>query len=337
MRTTTTMLGCLALWFFSAVSIAQPDDPPVVKFGPRITAENADRLKVVQEIDKDVRRILKGPGRGELSLLMWEKPVEVISEIDFHPKRTIADGYLPVTFSFSPSAALAAWAENNSTVVVWDMHKDEKLLIEAENAQPSVAFSSDGQWIVTGGYGSHAKVWNREGLLVRLLETGIEGGLTPVFSPDGKILVVGNRNGETRLFDIESGAQLRVLPRRLTQGLAFHPDGKTLAVAYVKGEVGLWDVDTGALIHCEPSGAAEIYSVDWSPEGDVLVSAGKEGKIVLWNPEGLTKITELEGPEWVIQARFSSDGTHLFTAGGSVDGGKKDRKIRVWAVESGAE
>lgn len=331
MRVITALFTCLAVLFLAVDSQSQVNNSPAPKTWPRITIDNADRLKVVQQLDRDLFHIVRGPGRQELSLLTWEQPVEVVSEVDFRPLRTIADGYSPVTFAISPDGESIAWAENNSTVIVWNVHKDEKSLIEAENAQPSVAFSPDGQWIVTGGYGTQAKVFNRQGLLVYLLESDIEGGLTPVFSPDGKMLAIGNRNGETRLFNMATGEQLRAFPRRQTQGLAFHPQGKILAIAYVDGDVGLWDVETGKLIVSERSGAKEAYSVDWSPQGDLLVSSGNQGKIVVWNPKDLTKVVELDSPEWVIQARFSSDGTRLFTAGGSFQ--KKDRKLSIWMVE----
>ena len=58
-----------ALWFFGTNFVAHANDPTVVTIKPRITVDNADRLQVVHEIDKDVCRILRGPGRQELSLL----------------------------------------------------------------------------------------------------------------------------------------------------------------------------------------------------------------------------------------------------------------------------
>jgi hypothetical protein len=55
---------------------------------------------------------------------------------------------------------------------------------------------------------------------------------------------------------------------------------------------------------------------------------------VLWDPDNLTKLVELDAPDWVIQARFTADGTRLLTAGGS-DYGRKDKKIVVWALTGG--
>ena len=152
-----------------------------------------------------------------------------------------------------------------------------------------------------------------------------------MFRPDGKVLAVGNRNHETRLYEAATGKLLHTLGKAQTQGLKFSPDGKVLAVGYVDGEVGLWDVGTGKLARSAPARVKEVYEVDWTPKGDVLVTAGREGKIVLWDPRDLTALRELESPEWVIQARFSPDGTRLWTAGGGADS-PAGRQVVIWGL-----
>jgi hypothetical protein len=41
----------------------------------------------------------------------------------------------------------------------------------------------------------------------------------------------------------------------------------------------------------------------------------------------------LDAPDYVIRARFTPDGTHLITSGGSNSG----RKVVVWAIREGAD
>jgi WD40 repeat protein len=180
------------------------------------------------------------------------------------------------------------------------------------------------------------RLYDLKGKLVRTLERNGPGGLRPVFSPDGKILAVSNRNYETQLFDVATGKLLHNLGKRMTQEVAFGPDGKTLACGYVDGTVAVWDVATGKQRHSAASGCKELYSVDWSPKGDVLATSGREGKVTLWGAK-LTKLHELDAAFWVIQVRFTAGGSRLLTASAADWGGVKERKMKGWALPDGVK
>jgi WD40 repeat protein len=317
--------------FFLPMASAAPV-PKVVK--TPISPANAGRVRQVQELETYVWELSRGPKAGELTFVRWQKPVEVVDEMTFRPLRTVVEGS-PIHFAVSATGDRSAWCENSKTVTL--KAGDKTTTIDTGNDQPKMTFSPDGKTLVTGGYGDQAKVWDADGQLVRTLDCGGKGGLTPVFSPDGKTLAVGNRNHETRLFEAATGKLLHTLSKKMTQEIAFSPDGKTLATGYVDGAIALWDVATGEQLRSAKSGCTEVYSVDWNPKGDVLMTTGLGGKIVLWEPDTLKPLKELDAPEWVIRGRFSSDGTRLFTSGGSSDGRKEDRKVIAWAVRDGAD
>jgi hypothetical protein len=48
--------------------------PLPMKTRPPITAANAEKLRPVEQLDKAVYTIVRGPGRGELAFVMWEMP-----------------------------------------------------------------------------------------------------------------------------------------------------------------------------------------------------------------------------------------------------------------------
>ena len=63
----------------------------------------------------------------------------------------------------------------------------------------------------------------------------------------------------------------------MTHQIAFSPDGRVLAAGYVDGAVVLWDVASGSMLRSETNIAEEIYTLDWSPQGDILVTARPQG------------------------------------------------------------
>src|SRR5262249_53691034 len=148
---------------------------------------------------------------------------------------------------------------------------------------------------------------------------------------DGTLMGVGHRNAVTRVFEVATGKLLHTLPRTMSQELQFSPDGRTLAVGYVDGTVALWDPIKGTLLRSAEAGVKEVYTLDWSRAGDVLATAGREGKIRLWRARDLGLLKELDAPEWVIQVRFSPDGTRLLSAGGTIDQ-SPDRKVVIWGA-----
>jgi WD40 repeat protein len=94
------------------------------------------------------------------------------------------------------------------------------------------------------------------------------------------------------------------------------PTSSVKASAYVKGDVRLWDVSTEKLLLKLKTDAEEVYTLDWSPNGNMLVVVGLKGNILMLNGQDLTILKRLPGPEWVISVKFSPDGSCLLTAGG---------------------
>jgi WD40 repeat protein len=80
--------------------------------------------------------------------------------------------------------------------------------------------------------------------------------------------------------------------------------------------------------------AEELYAVDWSPDGSLLVTAGLKGTITIWDSRDLSVLRELPAPESVIDVKFSPDGRNLHWAGASEArrGGK--RWLEILGVEN---
>lgn len=112
----------------------------------------------------------------------------------------------------------------------------------------SVAVSPDGRWIAAGTWhGTGTRLWDRStGEVVFTLR---DGDATVEFSPDGRLLVVGNES-EYRFLEVPTWRSVRSLPRD-PQGLgrvAFGPGSRLLAFAQDAHEVRLYDTARGEIL-----------------------------------------------------------------------------------------
>ncbi len=173
--------------------------------------------------------------------------------------------------------------------------------------------------MATGGFGTQSTLWSAAtGKRIRNFDSGpIAGEITPVFSPDGTLIAVGNRQGWTRVFEVATGRWMRLFAASASQELKFDPTGERVAVAYVDGTLGVWNVSLGRLVQRVKSRAEELVTVDWSPDGTLLASAGRQGPVTIWKAADLTPLVEINCPDLVACVRFNPEGTRLLFAGGS--------------------
>ena len=302
-----------------------------------IEPKNVASLAHVARLDKnDIWQIAWSRKRDRMAIVGWEKPVEIRDAVSLSLVETIGDGKKIIHFAFSPDEDIVAYSENDRshTAKVLNRRTGETVTVDTGSDQPDVVFSADGSLLATGGYARAVLLWSvADGQFVRQFDVGPAiGGLTPEFSPDGRVLAVGHRNSTTFLFETATGKLLCVLPKTMSQEIQFNPEGNTLAVAYVDGSIALWRVPDGALLAERKTQAEELYTVDWSPDGRLLATAGLKGKITLWDPRDLSLIRELAAPEWVVRVKFTPDGLNLHYAGGVAASGGK-RHLGVLGIE----
>jgi WD40 repeat protein len=146
------------------------------------------------------------------------------------------------------------------------------------------AFSPDGKTVAAlsrtaDGKEESVGLWDvAGGRLVRRI-TGLEPTASCVaFSPDGKLLAVGNIQRTTlQLFDVASGKEARRLPcwPSVAQ-VAFSPDGTTIAAAKSEGVITLQDARTGAARPASPDPDGGIGELRFLDGGRALLTVGGE-------------------------------------------------------------
>jgi YD repeat-containing protein len=108
--------------------------------------------------------------------------------------------------------------------------------------------------------------------------------------------------------------------------IAFSADGRHL-VSASEDAVVVWDTASNTAGTRVPAGA--VTAVAWSPRGDLIATADRDGRVRLWNAETLREagapISAHTGR--VFSVVFSGDGRTLASAG-------SDRRLMLWDVSS---
>lgn len=325
-------------WVLMVVPLRAQD----AKQAEPITLNNVQQVGLLSEIKSGAHYLELGPGPNELMLTLRDG-IEVVDDKELKMIRRIDNDKVP-GFTLSRDRSLTGWVQGK-TAFIRDENTGKTLEIEAGELPGRGAFSPDnqvfaiGDMIITGSEGeghSLLRVFDaKTGKLIQKFDITIGGygALRPVFSPDGSILAVGNRNYETKLFDTKTWELRHTLPKRMTHEIAFSADGKTLAAGYVDGTIALWEVQSGKALHMVSSGCNEIYSVTWNPAGDLLATAGPT-KVLLWDAKTFKVVKELMTVQWTGSVRFTADGTRLMSTVTKKNTLDDSPRIAVWTTSA---
>lgn len=240
----------------------------------------------------------------------------------------------------------------DQTVKLWDIRKSQVLrtLRGYSNEIRSVSFSPDGKTIASGHRDGKIRIWDvSTGEVLRTLVGHKHLVASVAFSPQSTaetpvLLASGSEDRTALLWDVSTG---KILQRRQVFGrevwaIAFSPSGKTLAAgcdgltlpnAIDHDEVRLWDVTDTQYEKILSGHNSAVYSVAFSPNGQILASGSTDGTLKLWNVSNgeveTQCIASLEGHRGaVLSVAFCPDGKTIASAG--IDG-----TIGLWDVNTG--
>ena len=214
---------------------------------------------------------------------------------------------------------------------LWNVQTHQLIFTHEEKQAARIAFSPVGTLLAIG-YGDSVfadqpggpmKLWDY--VSHQVVRTFPEPGSRLTFSPDGRILAARCTNDTVKLWNVDSGAEMRRLDNAgNVLCLSFSPDGQTMAAGNWDGEVNLWNVTTGERGLPLQRQAGQLWSLAFSPDGKMLATGSSDQTVRFWNVSTGKEESKLIGhgsEVWAVA--FAPDGKTLATGG-------KDEMVMLW-------
>jgi WD40 repeat protein len=196
----------------------------------------------------------------------------------------------------------------------------------------SVAFSPDGQRIVTASEDGTAKVWNAASGREMLTLKGHSSGIgSAAFSPDGRRIVTGSFDATAKVWDAASGKKLLTLCGHtdFIRSVAFSPDGQRIVTGSGDKTAKVWDAASGREVLTLNGHGNVIWSVAFSPDGQRIVTGSWDKTARVWDAASGRNLLTLKGHSGIVYSvAFSPDGQRIVTS-------SDDSTAKVWDAASG--
>lgn len=152
-----------------------------------------------------------------------------------------------------------------------------------------VRFCPQGHYFVSCSADRTARLWSTPQIAPLRIFAGHDSDVeTVAWHPNTAYIFTGAGNGDrtVRMWELQRGQAVRLFTGHTghVTALACAPNGQVVASADDRGEIILWDLASGRLIkRMRGHARGGIWSLDWSVESTVLVSAGADGTVRVWD------------------------------------------------------
>jgi WD40 repeat protein len=280
-------------------------------------------------------------GCGDCTIKIWD----VASGRELRTIQTPKVGQRVHCIAFSPDGrSIISGGATSSSFSLWDVATGKELQVYTSSiahGATSVAFSRDGQHILTSFYVGPMIMWDRASGAQLQTFKSYSGGVDSVaFSPDGRMVLSGSDDSTIKLWDVASGNALCTFcgHRDGIPSVAFSPDGRTALSGSYDNTMKRWPIaigrETPVFAGYTPRASAPslvVPALAFSPDGREAISGGDDESLKLWDVATGHQLRNFAGhTEGVMCLAFSQDGKTALT-------GSVDKTVKLWDIASGRE
>ncbi len=196
----------------------------------------------------------------------------------------------------------------------------------------SLAASTDGQTLVSGGLDDRIIVWDLvSGDRERILDGHTKSVNGLAISPDGKTLVSCSDDITMKFWDLARGVLLRSRSEhsRDVNSIVISPDGQFLVSGAEDRTVCAWRLNDGELLRSYPEVSGMVRSVCISANGQWIASGGLDNLVRVWNFNTTQLMHRFVGHKNSVLSVAITESGRLVVSG------SKDRTIRIWNTQTG--
>ena len=269
-----------------------------LKSGRELRSLIPSEIPMQAEFSADGKSIAVIGGMGQLSL--WDvqsgsklRDLSSSPMANFKPPTTIKPGQMPTMPNMADIAAMIT--NTLGTMSAGTMGQ----------TITSLAFTSDGKLLATGGVESKANIDIAAMMSGATNQRQKKGSKQPDPADMMRDLKV-DAVGQVQLWDVASGQPIGAIKghSRGVSKVAFSGDNKLLASGGTDNTIKIWDVATQKELRTFTGHTSAIESIDFSPDGRLLASASDDGSTFLWDTTTgehlLTLISLDDGGEWMV-------------------------------------